>query len=1216
MAEWKSVELFNDASSDQAQFSFDDYQFVWVDGRANNVARRVIIDKNGEIVASSIGIPHPTMAPEIVSLRFTDKNDSGTSIARGNILLISYTYINDQEEESNPSPVLVLDKIQYQSKGYYTKDGESYSYPIDGGEYVFDQNRSGSIESFVLNIKINDLAARRINVYVAEAEYVETIAPPSAFRLCTSVPVSEGIEDINVTISSTPSLITASYENDLAPKGDAISLIDGVTFVGNAVNSLGIPSAVDRVWAITISNRNKYNYINRWVRIDLFDETAVNPIGSDIFDGIEDWSLDNKALYRIMDSDLTTPLDVYHYPIGSDIEIHKQIHLPSEGSSQASLTVGEGQSEIKVTSTAYGSATNSLSLEMVIGTTSGWILCDALNGNRIMLVSYLGVYHVSVELKAPTVTGDILIEHNVIEGYKHEIVITPASTGTISTSTAFDIIQAIALSYETIGGELYEIISDVYAYAENDDFDDDLILPGGNPPVFFGSSLPYSVYSGDKLTVFLAYAASSSSSGHILTTALQVANTINSFPSEVKKMSAIALSDGYGTVSELSETNLSGGTGDTVPAPTSTVKTRMLAWIRIPILEAYQDKTIYLTKLSAESDNISGEFTELIASGTPASGQMLLSEFYGDRIEHNPIQDEETLLADRAMLPDYLSAEQQSTPYTLGNAANLFLGMFGDVDPGEIYSEPASFPAYDEYAKAQEETIEYAGHRITTENNSNISWQSGYAFPLSGHAWSRSRVYEVSGGQYTKLLSICSAGSIGGSNTEVFGVYYMAGGFRAVRIKKDNFMTIEPYIDMTGVPVADGDEIAVLLSWNQGRLYGSATTISLAVIMNGRVFYAEQSIDIAIDQTKMLAIESHGINAGVYSDSPTYPAHFGVRVGQDIANEWQAINVLRFMPLYPTEGIGVYDEFAANEAGDVSCVNKNIAIDVLQQQEDTRPGRIQWGRYGSMPNLNEYSINENIMGLSPIKSFQPTDEHNTILIFTKNNTAILALLGDSAETCTVTRQLTGIGLISRDAICVLHTGVAWLSQQGIMIITKNGIVNVSRGIIDTDHVLSLAYDGENNWIWARGDGFAYVYQVDEKVWWEASGSVYPDNFLGCINDQTGWISYDDKIMYKASNTPHSASGLYPTLIKTRAVAMVKKLGRINLIGKLESSTYKLRARMFSNLISGVSTQTAEYETAMNSKTAIPGVGADYVQLDIKGANNIVAVAIEYEDGVK
>ncbi len=165
------------------------------------------------------------------------------------------------------------------------------------------------------------------------------------------------------------------------------------------------------------------------------------------------------------------------------------------------------------------------------------------------------------------------------------------------------------------------------------------------------------------------------------------------------------------------------------------------------------------------------------------------------------------------------------------------------------------------------------------------------------------------------------------------------------------------------------------------------------------------------------------------------------------------------------------------------------------------------------------------MGIVPIKSFQPTDEHNTILVFTKNNTSVLALLGDTAQTCTVTKQLNGIGLVNRNALCVLNNGVAWLSQQGVMMITASGITNISRGVIDTSNITRLVYDAGRNWVWARGlNGLTevtYVYQVDEKVWWSYAGVVHPDDFLGCISNATGWISYTDNVMYLDGNAAHS-----------------------------------------------------------------------------------------------
>jgi hypothetical protein len=1223
--------LFNDASTQQAQFAFDDYQFVWVDGRNNNVARRVIIDSNGVIVPSSIGIPHPASKAEIVSLRFSDKQDDGMAIERGKLLLACYTYINDQAEESNPSPVVVIDGIQYQAKGYYTKDGELYSYPISGGEYVYDHNRIGSIESLVLRVPIDTVSAKRVNVYVAEADYAESPAPPSSFRLIASRVIPSGATTVNVTVAARPSVLNVSYENDLAPKGDAIALVDGVTFIGNAVSSLGLPYKASRVWAITLSNVNKGNYVNRWMRLDLFDEAGLAPVGAEVLTGLTDWAAENKSLFRMMDSDLTTPLELYHYPIDQVINIHKQIHMPSEGSTQSTLTFGSGQAQVKLTSTAYGASTNDLSIETRYGTTSGYILCDPTNGNRIILISTLDVHSISVELVAPVGTGSLTVSCNLSQEGTNEIVITPASVDGASTSTAFEIMQAIANAFETSGGVLNDIISDVYSFAEKDDFDNDLVLPGGYPVVYFGAGQPIVGYSGlSKLIVYLAF-VSSTSGGRLISSAAQVAAAINNLPESIRAMTAEVVDDpGFGIVQIMAETNLSGGSGIDVPAPTSEIQTRMLSWIRTPIVNAHQEKTIYLVKFLEEPVTVEHPFIELIPSGTPGSGQMLINDFYSEKIIHNSIADDGVLIAEKPDAPSFLQGYDPNSANAIRNAANLYFLTRERSENTNVYQTTMTmfdemirdglFDARAIYTLAGL----FVGPGGLQPYTTNFA-KTGVPFPLSGHACVR--VELPSAGVVGNHL-ILGIGTITGENPDVprielrINLATSAGLIRYRDTGSGGTYTdvIPESLDMSDLSWDQGDQLVAILSWEINSMYSESATIYAGLMINGVCRFAEIVAQIAPDMEKKCCLT----HLQLWRADPTYELAFQsclmMRSGTAIKNEWQAINVIRFLPLFPTDGIGVYDEFVLNEDSSISAVNKNVQFDVLVQQEDTRPGRIKWGRYGSMPDLNEYAINENIMGLAPIKSFQPTDEHNTILVFTKNNTALLALLGDSAQSCTVTRQLNGVGLVNRKAICVTNAGVAWASQQGIMHISPEGISNLSRGIIDTSHIIMLAYDNNHNWIWARGSfggsEITYVYQLDERVWWKYIGSVSPDDFLGCINDQNGWISYANRVMYKTSSTLHDVDGAYPTLIKTRAVSMVKKLGRVSLIGSLTNENYRLKARMFSNRISGVSTETAEFVTAMNSKTSIPGVSADYVQLDLKGVNNIVAVAIEYEDGVR
>jgi hypothetical protein len=673
---------------------------------------------------------------------------------------------------------------------------------------------------------------------------------------------------------------------------------------------------------------------------------------------------------------------------------------------------------------------------------------------------------------------------------------------------------------------------------------------------------------------------------------------------------------GDGVVDLLAEANLEGGEGSGWAAPTDDIQTSMLSWIRIPHIPAHSEKTIYLIRFSSEPIDIANPFTELIKTGSPSSGQMLISEFYRDKIDHNPIADENVLIAERAHLsPDNPIPASDIYAYTTSNAANMFFRSRDANNP--IASVLKRATAYDEYGSTShilDYVYRYSVKMWTWQGNDAVC-SSKNKMALTGYAWARLSPAPFQQSKRTGIAIGRPTADLKPENTPIYIRERFTGEYPYLTWQIEYMNGSGDWVQMmnlgryTYVGAGITDLVCLAVSWEQSMI-GGGLTIRVGVLVNGIYRYAEAITGTEIELDNDMALRLISSEQG-----DKLRTLYGLRVNETIRNEWQMLNVLRFMPLFNTEGIGAYDTFYANDNAGVSYLNSNTTITTIIGKEDTRPGRIQWGSYGAMPDLNEYSINEDIMGITPIKSFQPTDEHNTILVFTKNNTAVLALLGNSSKTCTVTRQLTGVGLVSRKGLCVLNNGVAWLSQQGIMVITSSGIVNISRGVINTSSITSLRYDHDRNWIWARTDeAQTYVYQSDEKVWWEYNESSPPDDFMGCINNQYGWISYEDRIMYKDGSDP--SIGNRATLIKTRAVSMIKKLGRVKLIGNLTAGTYSLRARMFSNRITGIATETAEFTTAMNGRTAIPGVGADYVQLDLKGVNNIVAVAIEYEDGVR
>lgn len=1194
---WKQEPLFNDVDVSKIQSANDDYQFVFVDGNQNNPARKVIIDRDGEIKPCSIGIQHPTKKPVILNVGLTSRNDEGTFIPRGNVLMICYTYMNAQEEESNPSPVLVVDSIQYQAKGHYTKDGEIYYYPISGGTYVYTQDKVGCIDSVSIKVFIDGNDIKRVNVYIADAEYVESIIPPSAYRLISSQIIREGAQEHNIIISSSRSPIEVSHENDLAASGDAVAVVDGITFIGNATKGIGLPYKPEKVWAITLSNKNKYNYINRWLRLDLLDEAGIKPVGEQIFTGL-DWKTDDKSKFRLMDSDLITPLECYHYPLDAQLKMHREIFVGGYATRAKTTLFFPGAPSpyiLDVYAKMYGAIGNSYSLEMVAGTTKGTIHCKydlALEiHDKIILRTYLGVYHATVIVKEAVGTNSLSIEHSVSD-YKHTITITPASTDGVLESTAEDIYQMLVFNSEDVSGKLYEIISEVYTES-NDEFEKShKVVAQEND---FSELETLAVESGDKTIIYLAY---KSSSDMFVSRAYDVADAINRLVGS--KIYAIANIGGTAHAIPSPEVFLSGGTGEAPVNPSDTIQTRMHCFVRIPQIYSFQEKTIYLVKFADKPTEIECPITEMdIEQGQ--SG-ITINEFYEQKLIKNPLYGEGVLAATR---------EIQGAPiqdnYEKKNVANIY---FDGADTLGSTTTNKTNNQMDEYCRYNDKQAEYpwAYHKKGAVGQYYHNVKSGTTFPREGY------LYCTISPPSTKIIDVYIAMARIDSGNNIVRKDLIGLGF----CKTQNITRLCIYVfdksgskktqPITWINLSElGDEYTVLLSWRIITEQSERIEVSLAVSDGENYYFGSETIEATMDETKEIAL----FYAGNYEGNPSCLAALCKDVF--IENEWQALNLLKFLSFYPTEGIGVYDEFRENTDDTISVVNKNTDIQVINFNQDNLPGRIQWGAYGAMPDLNEYKINEAIVALVPLKSFQPTDEHNTLLVFTPNNTYIFALLGNSARSCTMSRQLSGIGLVNKDAVCVMRTGVAWLSGDGIMLMSQGGTRNISRGRIKTDGITTIIYDSKRNWVWARGSGTTLVYQADEDVWWKYAGSVHPDGFLGTIDEEYGWICYaDDATIYIDSERPHTET--HKTLIKTRAIPLLKRINRVKLLGALGSKSYNLKMKLYSNKIASGSQETQEISATMNEKISLPNTSADYAQLTISKANDVAAV--EIEDGAR
>lgn len=293
--------------TDSVRVGYDSQQFVFVDGRENGGAQRITIDSEGDIHLRRFGTEQPKTKPTILQIdneRYEDEAYTGLPV--GSILFYCYCIVNEYGERSNPSPLAICDTAQWLAKGTLKLE-EDYAYiDINGG----------SIKSVSVSCAIPQPdEAKRIELYRTGTPYFESAVPLPPLKLVTSQAVPEGADTVNMTDSAFASAIEADYENDSAPAGDDISLESGTVFIANAVTQTSFGYPVDKAWAITLTNRNQENYVNRWICIDI-----RNSAGN--FVGLSNTNAIYEANYRFVYSDMITPITAWGTKANTDGSVH------------------------------------------------------------------------------------------------------------------------------------------------------------------------------------------------------------------------------------------------------------------------------------------------------------------------------------------------------------------------------------------------------------------------------------------------------------------------------------------------------------------------------------------------------------------------------------------------------------------------------------------------------------------------------------------------------------------------------------------------------------------------------------------------------------------------------------------------------------------------------------------------------------------------------
>jgi len=1194
---WNSETVFNGVDDSAYVYTLDATQFLFVDGINGKRAKRIVIEADGSIVGSDTGSTPPTTRPIFEKVVLTSERDVGTRIKRGHCLAICYTYVNDREEESNPSPTLILDSVQRQARGHFSKDGEIYYYPITGGEYVYTQELTGSIDSILLTVPIDSPSVKRVNIYLSDVNGVETIAPLAEMRLALSRPIYGYPDTKSISVNVPLSDLEVSHDNNVSTKGDTISLVDGVTYIGNSVQGTPLIDSAERIWELRIFNANKYNYVNRFITIDLYDEYGTRPNDALFLKGLN-WNTQDMDKIRLYDDDMITPLEVYHYPLDSVIQLHRPVTASYDATAASVYVPSSGANKLFLKAKQAGTVGNSLTVSSgVIPTQASIAFAD---DGYILLESVGDNYNMVITIASVNPSQSLEMDINTSDPGICSIKITP------ETDTSGNILSTLGDIVDKISG--YQNYDDYVTIVDRSSESSALLL---SQPTIYAKSplLAYAEKSGTNTVLMLPY----DSETELFTSRfIDVHNAIIS-SQDVDIVSEIVEGTEYGAIFEpFTQALLSGGTGS-ASAQDNRVFCRCLSMIRGCVIPSNTEKTLYLVEHKEDPKN-EGRFIELTDSYT-GDNQININDFYREKLIRNPIQDIDTVVVSQMHEIEGANYPGGDIDTRMRNAANIFDELWDDESGGQEPHgvRPILTGIPDPYLRTNATLYAYSLDQETAPHVRRI--RTNNKLTETGTMWCRWTL-KVPGSVRIEPILRVEEGGVGSADADAIGAIMRmsdrGGGLYAVEVDVYIRSHHSLRIGSFSISIPDGTYpvcCGMVVSWRRVTAFGDNTQYTVAILINNTLKFFHHTLEFhSVDMNNdMLLVHSVKENSS-YGDN-IYPHWLGLRLNSYVENEWQALSILRFMPFYPTDGIGAYNEFGLIGTNQIGFMNSNVDIGVMQISSDIRPGRVTWGSQYSRSAMNEININENVLALASVRSFQPSDEHNTVLIFTPDNVYMLSLLGMNAEDYRLLKFISGIGIANKYAICATHSGIVWLSDHGLMEISANGVANISKGTMDMTNVSTITYDGEHNWIWARGTvsdkDICFVFQCDERVWWEYRGDVMPDDFIGGVKDGA-WVSYADKKVYEHGDESNGGDNT----IRTKAIMPLgKKIGRIKAISSMPSASYSLSAKLYGENIEN--SETSSTVTAYtNRKTAIPGLSADYIQLILSGIRDVITIQTE------
>lgn len=335
-------------------------------------------------------------------------------------------------------------------------------------------------------------------------------------------------------------------------------------------------------------------------------------------------------------------------------------------------------------------------------------------------------------------------------------------------------------------------------------------------------------------------------------------------------------------------------------------------------------------------------------------------------------------------------------------------------------------------------------------------------------------------------------------------------------------------------------------------------------------------------------------------------SHIYVEIGKHYDSPRHALDFLMMRSVYPTEGIGYCGDYAnypgLTPAG-YYAKNLNVSISSISLDSNTAPGRIRWSRGAGVPELHEIHTYDEILRIYPMKSFMPTDEHNTLLVWTASGKLMrVNLIDDARSIANIITDMENVVLTSPDALVAMHGGLVWNDQNGLMYLTQSGTKDIIAGRLPRDDNRRLVANARDEEVYSVTSGALHTYSSRYDAWSKVTFSFTPIAFvihtgLAHVIDSTGKL-------WRLSGT----AKLTPKVI-TKAIPAGTRIRKIMILGDHKDTAIVL-PKAYHPRENSAATSGTSYEIITNELTALPGLKANYVQFEITGIDAIKGIGIE------